>query len=77
MKIASKTIEYKDSVYYSAMELLDFLIMNNIKIIKIKDLREYIKIDLLKFIDSLEILVILDKIYLKKGGEILVKGDRK
>ena len=77
MKIASKTIEYKDSVYYSAMELLDFLIMNNIKAIKIKDLREYVKIDLLKFIDSLEILVILDKISLGKGGEIFVKGNRK
>lgn len=76
MNLLDKTTEYKKSTYYYAMEILEFFIRNEVKIIKIDELKYQMKFELLKFIDSLELLLILDEIVVQKGGEIIVKRNK-
>lgn len=76
MNLLNKTTQYKKSTYYYAIEILEFFIKNKIEIIQISELRKYKQFELLKFIDSLELLLILDKIVIQEGGEIIVKRDK-
>ncbi|MGL5057815.1 MAG: hypothetical protein ACRC6A_10675 [Fusobacteriaceae bacterium] len=76
MNLLDKTTEYKKSTYYYAMEILEFFIRNEVKIIQIDELRYQMKFELLKFIDSLELLLILDEIVVQKGGRIIVKRNK-